>query len=111
VRFVQKNHFDTRLCALSQSTKGFILLRVKRGVILAFRSTVAGFDPAGLYGVVLSTVHLWRRRGLLRSHPSDDRGNYLYEIPPEDLPAKYAHKGEYQPEPVGSSQPTSRGAV
>jgi len=68
-------------------------------------------DVAARYGVVLSTVHLWRRRGLLRAHPSDDRGNYLYEIPPEDLPAKYAHKGEYQPEPVGSSQHPSRGAV
>jgi hypothetical protein len=60
---------------------------------------------------VLSTVHFWRRRGLLRAHPTDDRGNYLYEIPPEDLPAKYAHKREYQPEPVSSSQNTSRGAV
>jgi hypothetical protein len=43
-------------------------------------------DVATRYGVVLSTVHLWRRRGLLRAHPTDDRGNYLYEIPPEDLP-------------------------
>jgi DNA invertase Pin-like site-specific DNA recombinase len=68
-------------------------------------------DVAARYGVVLSTVHLWRRRGLLRAHPTDDRGNYLYEIPPEDLPAKYAHKREYQPEPVSSSQNTSRGAV
>ena len=68
-------------------------------------------DVAARYGVVLSTVHFWRRRGLLRAHPTDDRGNYLYEIPPEDLPAKYAHKREYQPEPVSSSQNTSRGAV
>ena len=60
-------------------------------------------DVAARYGVVLSTVHLWRRRGLLRAHPIDDRGNYLYEIPPEDLPAKYAHKREYQAETVSSS--------
>jgi hypothetical protein len=66
---------------------------------------------ADRYGVVLSTVHLWRRRGLLRAHPTDDRGNYLYEIPPEDLPAKYAHKGEYQVERETSSPHASRGAV
>ena len=63
------------------------------------------------YGVVLSTVHLWRRRGLLHAHPTDDRGNYLYEIPPEDLPAKYAHKREYQIDPVTSSAHASQGAV
>jgi len=68
-------------------------------------------DVADRYGVVLSTVHLWRRRGLLRAHPTDDRGNYLYEIPPEDLPAKYAHKGEYQAEPASSLVHSSRGAV
>src|SRR5215831_13768615 len=68
-------------------------------------------DVAARYGVVLSTVHLWRRRGLLRAHPTDDRGDYLYEIPPEDLPAKYAHKREYQIESVTSSQHALRGAV
>ena len=68
-------------------------------------------DVAARYGVVLSTVHLWRRRGLLRAHPINDRGDYLYEIPPEDLPAKYAHKREYQVEPATSSPNASRGAV
>ncbi len=68
-------------------------------------------DVADRYGVALSTVHLWRRRGLLRAHPTNDRGEYLYEIPREDLPAKYAHKREYQVEPLTSSSNTSRGAV
>ena len=68
-------------------------------------------DVAARYGVVLSTVHLWRRRGLLRAHPINDRGDYLYEIPPEDLPAKYAHKREYQVDPLTSSPNTLRGAV
>ena len=68
-------------------------------------------DVAARYGVVLSTVHLWRRRGLLRAHPINDRGDYLYEIPPEDLPAKYAHKHEYQVDPVTSLPNTLRGAV
>jgi DNA invertase Pin-like site-specific DNA recombinase len=53
-------------------------------------------DVAARYGVVVSTVHLWRRRGLLRAHPVNDRGDFLYEIPPEDLPTKFAHKRDYQ---------------
>jgi hypothetical protein len=68
-------------------------------------------DVATRYGVVLSTVHLWRRRGLLRAHPINDRGDYLYEIPPEDLPAKFAHKREYQAEMPTPSLSVSRGAV
>jgi len=68
-------------------------------------------DVAARYGVVLSTVHLWRRRGLLRAHPVNDRGDYLYEIPPEDLPAKYAHKREYLVEPVTSTSRNAGGAV
>ena len=59
-------------------------------------------EVAVRYGVALSTVHLWRPRGLLRAHPVNDRGDYLYEIPAGDLPAKYAHKREYLVEPVTS---------
>lgn len=68
-------------------------------------------DVAKRYGVVLSTVHLWRRRGILRAHPVNDRGDYLYEIPPEDLPAKYAHKRQYQIDPVTECSDSLRGAV
>ena len=53
-------------------------------------------DVATRYGVVVSTVHLWRRRGLLRAHPVNDRGDFLYEIPSDDLPAKFAHKLDYR---------------
>lgn len=60
-------------------------------------------DVATRYGVMISTVHLWRRRGLLRAHPVNDRGDFLYEVPPEDLPAKFAHKRDYQVDPVTSS--------
>jgi DNA invertase Pin-like site-specific DNA recombinase len=58
---------------------------------------------AARYDVVVSTVHLWRRRGLLRAHPVNDRGDFLYEIPPEGLPAKFAHKRDYPIHPVTSS--------
>jgi hypothetical protein len=78
---------------------------------LLAQGLLAPQDVAVRYGVAVSTVHLWRRRGLLRAHPVNDRGDYLYEIPPEDLPAKYAHKREYQVEPVTLSSNTSRGAV
>jgi hypothetical protein len=78
---------------------------------LAAQAFLTPQDVAARYGVALSTVHLWRRRGLLRAHPIDDSGNYLYEIPPEDLPAKYAHKREYQVETVSSSGHALRGAV
>jgi DNA invertase Pin-like site-specific DNA recombinase len=60
-------------------------------------------NVAARYGVVVSTVHLWRRRGMLHAHPINDRGDFLYEIPPEDLPAKFAHKRDYQVDPVTSS--------
>lgn len=59
-------------------------------------------EVATRYSVVVSTVHMWRRRGLLRAHPINDRGDFLYEIPPEDLPVKFAHKRNYQPDPLTS---------
>lgn len=68
-------------------------------------------DVAKRYGVVLSTVHLWRRRGILRAPPVNDRGDYLCEIPQEDLPAKYAHKRQYQIDPVTERSDSLRGAV
>jgi len=63
------------------------------------------------YGVTLTTVHLWRRRGLLRAHPVNDKGDYLYEIPPGDLPAKFARKREYQVQVVTTASQTAGGAV
>jgi len=70
---------------------------------LLAQGLLAPEDVAARYGVVVSTVHLWRRRGLLRAHPINDRGDFLYEIPPEDLPAKFAHKRDYQVNPATSS--------
>lgn len=39
-----------------------------------------------------STLNIWRRRGLLRAYPCHDHSMYLYEPPPDDLPAKGQHK-------------------
>lgn len=64
-------------------------------------------DIAKRYGVARSTIHVWRRRGLLRAHPINDRGDYLYEIPPDALPTKWAHKRDYQLE---DTTPLSRNA-
>ncbi len=60
-------------------------------------------EVAARYDVTVCTVHKWRRRGMLRAHPVNDRGDFLYEIPPEDLPAKFAHKRDYQVDPESSS--------
>lgn len=60
-------------------------------------------EVAARYDVVVHTVHMWRRRGLLRAHPVNDKGDFLYEIPPDDLPAKFAHKRDYQVDPATSS--------
>jgi DNA invertase Pin-like site-specific DNA recombinase len=60
-------------------------------------------EVAARYDVTVCTVHKWRRRGMLRAHPVNDKGDFLYEIPPENLPAKFAHKREYQLNPLTSS--------
>jgi hypothetical protein len=95
---------------------GVIHLRVRYG--LKHRRTrmlEAGLltpaDLAARYGVRLSTVHMWRRRGLLRAHPVTDKGEYLYEIPPDDVPTKFAHKGSYQAESVTATSRNQGGAV
>jgi hypothetical protein len=78
------------------------------------RLVEAGFltpeDVATRFGVKLYTVHLWRRRGLLRAHPVNDRGDYLYEIPAENVPAKFAHKRAFQVEPRTVPSRDVRGA-
>lgn len=76
---------------------------IDRHARLLAQGLLTSQDVAARYNVVVSTVHMWRRRGLLRAHPVNDRGDFLYEIPPEDLPTKFAHKRDYQIDPVTSS--------
>jgi DNA invertase Pin-like site-specific DNA recombinase len=75
------------------------------------------WDIAARCGVEVSTVHLWRRSGLLRAHPTNDKGDYLYE-PCGELPTKYAHKrtdngeGAFMQHKMTTSRPrNSCGAV
>ena len=48
----------------------------RRSRLLA-QGLLSAADVAARYGVVVSTVHLWRRRGLLRAHPVNDKGDSL----------------------------------
>jgi DNA invertase Pin-like site-specific DNA recombinase len=68
-------------------------------------------DLAARYGVRLTTIHMWRRRGLLRAHSVTGKGEYLYEIPSENMPAKHAPKGAYQAKPATPTSGNQRGAV
>jgi len=95
---------------------GVIYLRVRyslkhRRTRLLEAGLLTPSDIARRCGVHLSTVHLWRRRGLLRAHPVNDKGEYLYEIPPDTLPTKFAHKGAYQAESLIALSRSQRGAV
>jgi DNA invertase Pin-like site-specific DNA recombinase len=47
-------------------------------------------------GVTIETVKKWRRLGLLRARPYNDKGQYLYEPPGENWPAKGHRKPSYQ---------------
>ena len=85
-------------------------LRDRRARLLA-QGMLSPNDVALRYGISLCTVHLWRRRGLLRAHPVTDRGDYLYEIPPDQLPTKHAHKRDFQTVSDTCPSPSARGAV
>jgi len=41
----------------------------------------------------------------------NDKGEFLYEIPPDTLPTKFAHKGAYQAESLIALSRSQRGAV
>ena len=52
-------------------------------------------EVAARAGIVVASVKNWRDRGLLRAHRYSDKGECLFEPPPDDLPRKGAHKGAY----------------
>ncbi len=49
-------------------------------------------EIANLMGVTPSSVHQWRRKGLMRGYPTDDKGTYLYDPPGDGTPKKWAHR-------------------
>ena len=55
-----------------------------------------GFEEiAALLGVSVASVKEWRLRGLLCAHRYNDKGDYLFEVPGDDLPKKNARKRSY----------------
>jgi DNA invertase Pin-like site-specific DNA recombinase len=46
-------------------------------------------------GIVPYLVKVWRRRGLLRALPYNDKHQYLYDLPPDNLPGKFKQKRSY----------------
>lgn len=72
-----------------------------RRVRLLAQGLLTPEDVAIRYGVVLATVHLWRRRGLVRAHPSDDRGNYPLRNPAGRPAREVRSSPSIQPPPGG----------
>jgi hypothetical protein len=52
-------------------------------------------EVAERFGIVPEVVKEWRDKGLLRSHRYNDKGQCLYEPPPDDLPGKFKKKRPY----------------
>ena len=52
-------------------------------------------EVAARAGIVVASVKNWLGRGLLRAHRYNDKGECLFEPPPDDLPRKGAHKVAY----------------
>jgi hypothetical protein len=50
-------------------------------------------EVARALGICTATAKQWRRAGLLRAHPYNDKHQYLYEPPGPEAPARYAWKG------------------
>jgi hypothetical protein len=52
-------------------------------------------EVAERFGIVSGVVKDWRDKGLLQSHRYNDKGQCLYEPPPDDLPGKFKKKRPY----------------
>jgi DNA invertase Pin-like site-specific DNA recombinase len=92
--------------------KRFTRLRVRKTRIaydlkdrfsrLRARGLLSLDEIAARLNVCSHTIKLWRRAGLLRAHPYDDKGQYLFELPGPDAPIKYKHKGKTRTKSVPS---------
>jgi hypothetical protein len=59
---------------------------------LRARGLLSLHDIARHLDVKPDTIKIWRRAGLLRAHPYDDKGQCLFEVPGPDAPIKYRHQ-------------------
>ena len=50
-------------------------------------------EAAEQLNISISTLNTWRRAGLLRAHPVNDKNECLYEPLGNDAPVRYKHKG------------------
>ena len=79
------------------------------------RGLLEEHEIAALLDVKPPTIKLWRRAGLLASHPYNDKGSCLYEPPGDSAPKKYLHQNKIRgrTQGVGRSYPqtVSGGAV
>jgi hypothetical protein len=50
-------------------------------------------EIARAFGICLTTAKVWRRAGLLRGHPYDDKPQCLFEPPGANAPIRYKWKG------------------
>ena len=80
---------------------GVLVGRLRRSYHLADHSSrvrarglLSGTVLAQRLGVSYATIKQWRRRGLLRAERGSDKGDYLYYIPDDTLPAKWDRKPE-----------------
>jgi DNA invertase Pin-like site-specific DNA recombinase len=60
---------------------------------LRARGLLTMAEVARTFGICRATVKVWRRAGLLRGHPYDDKPQYLFEPPGADAPIRYKWKG------------------
>ena len=56
---------------------------------LRTRSLLSLEEIAACLDVTPDTIKIWRRAGLLKAHPYDDKGQCLFEPPGQDAPIKY----------------------
>lgn len=85
----QAARFTTRIVARLRRTYHLAdhATRLRRAGLL----TLA--EVAAQLGVCIATVRRWQQADLLVAYPINDKGEYLYAVPPTDAPLKWKHKG------------------
>jgi DNA invertase Pin-like site-specific DNA recombinase len=58
------------------------------------RGLLSQEEIAKRLGIIVDTLKIWRRAGLLKAHRYNDKGECLYELPGADAPKKKLHQGK-----------------